>query len=228
MDLESVVSRATTSGDRGLTRGHGPCWSCRVFSCSRLWLVMLLATAASKAGAVPPAAEMLFREGRQLMAAGNTAEACTRFEQSFALDSASGTLLNPRPLPREARKVRDRLGGVSGTQRPSPAIRTARIAPRRPRPGSRRSSRSWRASRCSPRIRRPASTSGPKRIDRARSALASPRRSIPASTTCAPRPRDGGPGRRPSRSRRPSSAPWRSPSSNRMRLPSHRSPRRLP
>ena len=55
---------------------------------------MLLATAASKAGAVPPAAEMLFREGRQLMAEGNTPEACTRFGQSFALDPASGTLLN--------------------------------------------------------------------------------------------------------------------------------------
>jgi hypothetical protein len=55
---------------------------------------IVLALAAPKAGADPSAATMLFHEGRQLMAAGNTAKACVRFEQSFALEAASGTLLN--------------------------------------------------------------------------------------------------------------------------------------
>lgn len=39
-------------------------------------------------------AEILFREGRRLMAAGNIAEACAAFEQSQALDAAVTTLLN--------------------------------------------------------------------------------------------------------------------------------------
>ena len=55
---------------------------------------LLVVIAASRAGAVPPAAQALFREGRQLMASGNTAEACDRFAQSYALEAASGTLLN--------------------------------------------------------------------------------------------------------------------------------------
>lgn len=39
-------------------------------------------------------AEVLFREGRDLMAAGKTAEACASFEQSQKLDPAVTTLLN--------------------------------------------------------------------------------------------------------------------------------------
>jgi hypothetical protein len=54
----------------------------------------LLALGARPAGAVSPAAEALFQEGRKLLAAGKTAEACARFRDSYALDASSGTLLN--------------------------------------------------------------------------------------------------------------------------------------
>jgi hypothetical protein len=53
-----------------------------------------VALTTSTAGAVSPAAEALFEEGRRLMAAGNTAEACARFAESYALEASSGKLLN--------------------------------------------------------------------------------------------------------------------------------------
>lgn len=40
------------------------------------------------------AAETLFREGRALIEAGQTSAACRKFEESYRLDSAPGTLLN--------------------------------------------------------------------------------------------------------------------------------------
>jgi hypothetical protein len=40
------------------------------------------------------AAEALFRAGRDLVAAGQYAEGCPKFEKSFALDPSAGTLLN--------------------------------------------------------------------------------------------------------------------------------------
>jgi hypothetical protein len=61
---------------------------------------MIILTAAtllaitSPSGAVSPAAEALFQEGRRLMAAGNTTEACARFAESYALETSSGILLN--------------------------------------------------------------------------------------------------------------------------------------
>jgi hypothetical protein len=55
---------------------------------------LLLAVAPTTALAVSPAAEALFREGRRLMAAGQTAEACARFTESNALEASSGKLLN--------------------------------------------------------------------------------------------------------------------------------------
>lgn len=42
----------------------------------------------------PAAAEALFRTGRDLLAQGNFAEACPKFEASFALDPVASTLLN--------------------------------------------------------------------------------------------------------------------------------------
>src|SRR5262249_31212082 len=57
-------------------------------------MAFLIMLAASKARAAPRTAEALSREGRQWMAAGNTAEACARFAQSNQLEAASGTLLN--------------------------------------------------------------------------------------------------------------------------------------
>jgi hypothetical protein len=49
---------------------------------------------ASLARAVSPAAVAKFQEGRRLMAAGTTAEACARFAESYQLEASSGTLLN--------------------------------------------------------------------------------------------------------------------------------------
>jgi hypothetical protein len=50
--------------------------------------------APSLAGAVSPAAEAKFQEGKRLMAAGNISEACAQFAESYDLDASSGTLLN--------------------------------------------------------------------------------------------------------------------------------------
>jgi hypothetical protein len=63
-------------------------------------MVMALAVATTStvlstpARAVDPAAELLFQEGRQLLAEGHFVDACARFTQSFAVEASSGTLLN--------------------------------------------------------------------------------------------------------------------------------------
>jgi tetratricopeptide (TPR) repeat protein len=61
-------------------------------------VVFALATAVAlgsrRAGAVPPEAAVLFQEGRRLLAAGRTDEACERFAASYAIEASSGTLLN--------------------------------------------------------------------------------------------------------------------------------------
>jgi tetratricopeptide (TPR) repeat protein len=54
----------------------------------------LLGLAPVTARAVSPAAEALFQDGRRLMAAGRTAEACARFTESYTQEASSGTLLN--------------------------------------------------------------------------------------------------------------------------------------
>jgi hypothetical protein len=54
----------------------------------------LLTFSGATARAVPPAAEALFRDGRRLMAEGKIGEACAQFAASYALEPASGTLLN--------------------------------------------------------------------------------------------------------------------------------------
>jgi hypothetical protein len=59
-----------------------------------LAVAAILAFVPSTGNAVAPTAETLFREGRRLMAAGNTGEACARFAESYALEASSGTLLN--------------------------------------------------------------------------------------------------------------------------------------
>ena len=56
--------------------------------------VALLGLVPVTAVAVSPAAEALFQEGRRLMAAGKTAEACARFAESYTQEASSGTLLN--------------------------------------------------------------------------------------------------------------------------------------
>jgi hypothetical protein len=55
-------------------------------------VIVVLAPALARA--VSPAAEALFEDGRRLMAAGQTAEACKRFAESNALEPSSGKLLN--------------------------------------------------------------------------------------------------------------------------------------
>jgi hypothetical protein len=54
----------------------------------------LAASAPATVGAVSPAAEALFQDGRRLMAEGKTAEACGRFAESYAIEASSGKLLN--------------------------------------------------------------------------------------------------------------------------------------
>jgi hypothetical protein len=56
--------------------------------------VVAVTLPASLARAVSPAADAKFQEGRRLMAAGSTAEACARFAESYQLEASSGTLLN--------------------------------------------------------------------------------------------------------------------------------------
>ena len=51
-------------------------------------------TAARAQDAKKGAAELLFKDGQQLLADGKTAEACGKFEESQRLDPAIGTLLN--------------------------------------------------------------------------------------------------------------------------------------
>jgi len=47
-----------------------------------------------ESGAEGALAEVLYREGRKLMAMGRVAEACPKFAESYRLDAATGTLLN--------------------------------------------------------------------------------------------------------------------------------------
>jgi hypothetical protein len=56
--------------------------------------VWVLTTRPSEVRADMAAAEALFREGRELLAAGKVAEACDKFDESERLDSSPGTLLN--------------------------------------------------------------------------------------------------------------------------------------
>jgi len=44
--------------------------------------------------AMPALAESLYQDGRDLLTAGRTAEACEKFAESHRLDPAAGTLLN--------------------------------------------------------------------------------------------------------------------------------------
>jgi hypothetical protein len=54
----------------------------------------LHASAAGKSRGSVPAAEALFNQGRELMAAGKFSEACSKFEASQQLDPGLGTMLN--------------------------------------------------------------------------------------------------------------------------------------
>ncbi len=53
----------------------------------------------------PAAAEALFREGRKLMTAGKLDDACNRFDESYRLDPAPGTLLNVAECARRRGKT---------------------------------------------------------------------------------------------------------------------------
>lgn len=74
-------------------------------------VTMVLGVALGGAGAAwaqsrdPAAAETLFRAARDDMNAGNYAVACPRFEESYALDPAPGTLLNLALCFEKARKT---------------------------------------------------------------------------------------------------------------------------
>lgn len=54
--------------------------------------------------------EQLFREGRELLAAGEVDEACARFEQSYELEHALGSLLNLANCEEQRRRFKVALG----------------------------------------------------------------------------------------------------------------------
>ena len=58
-----------------------------------LAMAIVVASESGAARAASPA-EDLFQEGRRLLVAGQTDEACTRFAESYAMVASSGTLLN--------------------------------------------------------------------------------------------------------------------------------------
>jgi hypothetical protein len=68
----------------------------RRFACAVLGavLVLLAGTAGAQSATEVSLAETLYRQGRELSAAGNYAEACPKFAESYRLDPATGTLLN--------------------------------------------------------------------------------------------------------------------------------------
>jgi tetratricopeptide (TPR) repeat protein len=57
-------------------------------------LVLLAAKAGAQSGTEVSLADTLYRQARELSAAGNYSEACPKFAESFRLDPATGTLLN--------------------------------------------------------------------------------------------------------------------------------------
>ncbi len=61
---------------------------------SALAIAALTASAARAEGTDPATAEALFREGRRAAEAGDYTTACPKFEESYRLDPAPGTLLN--------------------------------------------------------------------------------------------------------------------------------------
>lgn len=62
--------------------------------CSAALLLAFAPSTARADGADASTADVLFREGRQAADAGNYAVACPKFEESYRLDPAAGTLLN--------------------------------------------------------------------------------------------------------------------------------------
>src|ERR1700690_1318251 len=63
-----------------------------IFSLLAICPVLLMAGTARADD--PATAEVLFQEGRRLLAEGQTSAACEKLKDSFALDPMSGTLLN--------------------------------------------------------------------------------------------------------------------------------------
>jgi hypothetical protein len=72
-------------------------WPCRAMTLALIGLQVTLTTQVARSqesGAEGALAEVLYREGRKLMAMGKVAEACPKFAESYRLDAATGTLLN--------------------------------------------------------------------------------------------------------------------------------------
>ena len=72
-----------------------PCATTRWLALLGLPVILTTQVARSQeSGAEGALAEVLYREGRKLMAMGQVAEACPKFAESYRLDAATGTLLN--------------------------------------------------------------------------------------------------------------------------------------
>jgi hypothetical protein len=66
----------------------------RILSAAAVAVLLSCASLASAQGRDPAGAEKLYDEGAKLLAAEDWAGACAKFDQSFSLDPAPGTLLN--------------------------------------------------------------------------------------------------------------------------------------
>src|ERR1700733_8879705 len=83
------------SRNRNLRAHDRPCTPpTTCMTIAKLAAIAIVAALAAPARAQSAEADVLFREGKQLLKAGNIAEACDKLDASDRLESSVGTLLN--------------------------------------------------------------------------------------------------------------------------------------
>lgn len=91
---ERTRSSGAMPAQTTLPRARGREGFSRFAAVTTLALAAVAAPAGEAAAAAPALAQVLFEEGRELIARGRTEEACAKFAESNRLDPATGTLLN--------------------------------------------------------------------------------------------------------------------------------------